>query len=150
MLETKTTSSSDEKDAVYYWNGSSSSAPVKVWDSSSELEVEDPPLDGKGGFYFVNVSSDFTRSADKMVSSDMTLLHGTINGLDSTLSYDLGEFRAPLSTFSMKNSDGNAGVAGMFPFVENISTGGSGSGCNAGSSVIALAFVGMLIFKKRS
>ncbi len=93
MMERKNEATQDEKDAVFFWNGTSDAMPI--WESLNELEVEQPPLDGHGGFYFVNV--DVTSPDASTLLSTMTLMHGSPTG--SVRVCDLGSFYAPPSTF---------------------------------------------------
>ena len=59
-MESKNENTRDEKDAIYYWSGVRGVRAVNVWSSDNELEVETPPLDGSGGFYFVNVDLTYS------------------------------------------------------------------------------------------
>ena len=93
MMERKNEATQDEKDAVFFWNGTSDAMPI--WESLNELEVEQPPLDGHGGFYFVNV--EVTSPDASTLLSTMTLMHGSPTG--SVRVCDLGSFYAPPSTF---------------------------------------------------
>ena len=103
-MESANESTRDEKDAIYYWDGGMGHRSVPVWSSDNELEVEDPPLDGNDGFYFVNV--DLTSTDAKTLISTMTLIHGTPSG--STTVCDLGSFVAPPSTFIPNPNDPEA------------------------------------------
>ena len=94
-METSNPSTQDEKDTLCYWDGRYNSRSRLVWSSDYELEVEDPPLDGKDGFYFVN--ADLISTDARTIISTMTLMHGTPRG--STVVCDLGSFVAPPSTF---------------------------------------------------
>jgi len=73
-MESVNQSIRDEKDAVYYWDGEMGSRSRLVWSSDNELEIENPPLDGNNGFYFVNVDL-MSPDANTLIST-MTLMHG--------------------------------------------------------------------------
>lgn len=103
-MESKNESIRDEKDSVFYWNGTFGSRSQLVWSSDNELEVEQPPLDGNGGFYFVNV--DMVSTDAKTLISTMTLMHGRPSG--ATPVCDLGSFLAPPSTFKPNPNDPQA------------------------------------------
>ncbi|MBQ3763445.1 MAG: hypothetical protein II869_00550 [Synergistaceae bacterium] len=103
-MESKNESIRDEKDSVFYWDGVFGSRSQLVWSSDNELEVEQPPLDGVGGFYFVNV--DMTSPDANTLISTMTLMHGTPTG--SSVVCDLGSFKAPPSTFLPNPKDPQA------------------------------------------
>lgn len=109
-MESKNKNTRDEKDAIYYWPGVMGSRAVCVWSSDNELEVEEPPLDGNNGFYFVNV--DLTSTDAKTLISTMTLLHARTTG--STRVCDLGSFLAPPSTFIKNPKDPQAIPAEQF------------------------------------
>ena len=100
-MESKNKNIRDEKDSVYFWPGTLGAFSVNVWSSDNELEVEEPPLDGNNGFYFVNV--DLTSTDAKTLISTMTLLHARTTG--STRVCDLGSFLAPPSTFIKNPKD---------------------------------------------
>ena len=77
-MESVNESIRDEKDGIYYWSGVKGTRSIPVWSSDNELEVEDPPLDGNGGFYFVNV--DITSPDANTLISTMTLMHARTTG----------------------------------------------------------------------
>lgn len=107
-METKAEATHDEKDAIYFWEvGKLANI---VWDSPNELEVEEPPHDGNGGFYFVNV--DLTSPDANTLISTMTLFHARPTG--STPVCDLGSFVAPPSTFIKDPKDPQAIPAEKF------------------------------------
>ena len=70
---------SDDNDSLCHWN--SSEGVNRVLDSAMELEVENPPLDGNNGFYFVET----TLSTQWKTSPDLVC--------------DLGMFDVPLSAY---------------------------------------------------
>ena len=107
-MEQKNEAIKDEKDAIFFWDGSTS--PHLVWSSDNELEVENPPLDGQGGFYFVNV--DLTSPDANTLISTMSLMHARTTG--STFVCDLGSFLAPPSTFFKDPKDPQAVPAEKF------------------------------------
>ncbi len=103
-MESVNKSIRDEKDAIYYWDGEMGSRSRLVWSSDYELEVEEPPLDGNNGFYFVN--ADMTSTDARTIISTMTLMHARTTG--ATRVCDLGSFVAPPSTFIVDPKDPNA------------------------------------------
>ena len=109
-MESFNQSTGDEKDAVYFWDGALGSRSRLVWSSNNELEIENPPLDGNNGFYFVNVDL-MSPDANTLIST-MTLMHGRTTGATSV--YKLGEFLAPPSTFLPNPKDPQAIPAEQF------------------------------------
>ncbi|MBQ9881883.1 MAG: SYNERG-CTERM sorting domain-containing protein [Synergistes sp.] len=87
----------DEVDDLFYWDGDSpTSLDDAVFESSSELEIELPPKDGDGGFYFVDVihAADVATGTNKV-----NLLHCLYDDGDpeTELLREIGDFDLPPS-----------------------------------------------------
>lgn len=95
MLEKK--NGTDEVDDLFYWDGVNSTAiDDPVFESKSELEVQDPPTDEKGGFYFVDVvhAADVKKDGNKV-----NLYHCIADGdaPEPEMLREIGDFDVPPS-----------------------------------------------------
>ena len=98
--------SSDDWDALCHWEAGKSLDVISL--STTELEVEEPPLDGNGGFYFVQ-SFTSPNSVDikaKTGKVKMVLRHcGGTSAKDLVDVSDLGTFDFPPSVFESASTD---------------------------------------------
>ncbi len=85
--------SSDDWDALCHWDATHELTAIAL--STTELEVENPPLDGSGGFYFVQSYADAK-------SVDITNKTGQVQMVTVK---DLGTFGFPPSVFESASTD---------------------------------------------
>lgn len=101
---------SDDMDALCHW---SSSSGFKILHSSfMEMEVENPPLDGNNGFYYVHTNIYTTPKAQGvksldvgMVGVNMKLYHCIDWNTSVDLVNDLGSFDVPASAYVNTSGD---------------------------------------------
>lgn len=100
---------SDDWDALCHWNKSQGIKYIQQ--STMELEVEDPPMDGNNGFYYVESRIDWKTSADKTkveagsLETGMRLYHCAGWNVSLDLVAHLGSFDVPASAYANLSGD---------------------------------------------
>ena len=158
---------SDDTDALCHWDARNGEGLISLA-LLTELEVEDPPLDGNGGFYFVQ-NSVMPKSVDvstKTGQTKATFYHcaevkehntffvgaGPIGGRMKLLAFNWTDTTKKnltssdiVAEFTNEDLGGYAEISTAVAFTDPSSNGGSSSGCDTGMmSIIALSLVGLL------